>query len=88
MDEQTETEKKVSPEYAAFLEAVKKNGAYVRVLKTDDKGDKKIENWNVKKGAISHGVTDDNLIGFRPLTRKEQRAIFHTPYKHGRRVKA
>lgn len=81
MNEQTQTEeKKVSPEYVAFLLAVEKNGAYVQVLK-----DGKMQNWNVKKGSKNHGVTDDNLIGFRPLTRKEQRAIFHTPYKYGRR---
>lgn len=85
MDEQTQTEPKVSPEYEAFLKAVEKNGAYVRVLVEKD-GAKKIDNWYVKKGAVNHNVTDDNLVGFRPLTRKEQRKIFHTPYKYGRRL--
>jgi hypothetical protein len=87
MNEQVETTPAPSEEYTAFLSAVEKNGAYVRILVEKD-GVKKVENWNVKKGAKDHNVTDANLIGFRPLTRKEQRAIFHTPYKYGRRVKA
>jgi hypothetical protein len=88
MNEQTATdEKKVSAEFTAFLAAVKQNGAYVRIL-VEVNGEKKIENWNVNKGATDHKVTDENLIGFRPLTRKERRDLFHTPYKFGRRVKA
>lgn len=87
MNEQTETTPAPSAEFTAFLAAVEKNGAYVRIL-VEKNGEKKVENWNVKKGAKDHGVTDANLIGFRPLNRKEQRAIFHTPYKYGRRVKA
>lgn len=87
MNEQVNETPATSEEYKAFLAAVDKNGAYVRIL-VEKNGEKKIENWNVKKGAKDHNVTDANLIGFRPLTRKEQRAIFHTPYKYGRRVKA
>lgn len=87
MDEQTEV-KKVSPTYEAFLNAIEQNGAYVQVLESEPGKDKKIAYYNIKKGSKNHGITDEMLVGFRPLTRKEQRAIFHTPYKFGRRVKA
>jgi hypothetical protein len=84
----TEEEKKLlepSEEYKKFLDAVKKNGAYVRILK-EVNGEKKVENFYVKKDAVEHGVTDENLLGFTPLSRKEQRRLFHTPYKFGRRM--
>lgn len=87
MDEQTEV-KKLSPAYESFLQAVEKNGAYVQVLESKPGEDKKISYYNIKKGSKNHGITDEMLIGFRPLNRREQRALFHTPYKFGRRVKA
>lgn len=71
-----------SEEYQLFLKAIVKNGAYVQIL-TEGKESK---NFYVKKGSENHGVTDENLIGFRPLTRKEQRAQFHTPFKYNRRM--
>lgn len=87
MEEQTPQPAPPSAVFTSFLAAVKKNGVYVEILINDENGDKKIERWDLKKGATEHKVTDDNLLGFRPHTRKEQRALFHTPYKFGRRIK-
>jgi hypothetical protein len=76
MNEQTET-KGPSAEYLKFLECVKATGAYASRL-DDPTGDKKITEWYVPKDAAPeiHGITDDNLIQFRPLTRDERRRVF------------
>jgi hypothetical protein len=87
MNEQTpQPEEKKFPE--AFTADLASRGVKATILEdgTDEKGNRKLAYWNLKKGATDIApVTPDNLVDWRPLTREERRAVFHTPYKHNRR---
>lgn len=75
-----ESEKEVSLSYRNFLEAVEKYGAYVTIWDEDRKGKKSYwikKGSNPGKGKDDHFVTDENMIDFRAMTRKERRHYFH-----------
>jgi hypothetical protein len=87
MNEQTpQAEERKFPE--AFLADLKNHGVKATILEdgTDEKGNRKLAYWNLKKGGTDvTPVTPDNLVDWRRLSREERRAIFVTPYKHNRR---
>lgn len=76
MNEETPQEKKPAAEYLKFLDVVKAHGARASILVTQ--GEKQvIEDWNLKQGATDiTPVSEDNLVNYRPLTRRERRRIF------------
>jgi hypothetical protein len=89
MNEQTpQAEKQPSATYLKFLEVVKNHGVKATILVSADGSEKKkFEYWNLKRGATDlTPVTEDNLVDYRALTRKERRAVFVIPYKYGRRT--
>lgn len=77
-----EEKKQESPAWREFLVTVEKTGAYCEIweepAKEGDKPGKK--GYNVNKGADlkDHFITDEKLISFRPLSRRERRTNFHT----------
>lgn len=87
MNEQTpQEEKKPSPAFLKFMDAVNATGVKATILVNGAGEEKKLEYWNLKKEATNIApVTEDNLVDYRPLTRKERRKVFVTPFKYGRR---
>lgn len=76
-----EEKKAISPAYRDFLATIEKFGVYCEVWQEPEKnGDKpRKQGYNVKKGADmkDHFITDEKLISFRPLSRRERRNIWH-----------
>jgi hypothetical protein len=82
MDEQEQHEPAPSHEYFTFLEALKEHGVEVNYLGTKKGEDKpETQRYYLPKGCIQHEITDDNLISFRKLNRREHRKIFPKHHK-------
>lgn len=83
MDEETTT--KPIPDsdyYSQFLATVQSHGVRCHIWENGKK-----QEWVIQKEDTDHPVTDDNLIEFRPLVRRERNAMKVIRDKYGRAKK-